>query len=44
MQNFIKKEGYNPITEFMQDVSIYWEAFERKTVRFPLFLKIGKVA
>ena len=27
-----------------QNASIYWGEFERKTVRFPLFLKMGKVA
>ncbi len=43
IQNFIKKEGYNPIEDLMLDISAHWDEQERKTVRFPLFIKIGKV-
>jgi SAM-dependent methyltransferase len=43
VQNFIKKNGYNPIPDFMLDLAPYWGEFERKLLRIPLFLKLGKV-
>jgi SAM-dependent methyltransferase len=43
VQNFIKKEGYNPVSEFIFEISPYWGEQERKMVRLPLFLKMGKV-
>jgi ubiquinone/menaquinone biosynthesis C-methylase UbiE len=43
VQNFIKKQGYNPVPAFIFDISPYWGELERKNVRFPLFLKLGKV-
>lgn len=43
VQNFIKVKGYNPIPTLMLDIGTVWEEFNRETVRFPIFMKIGKI-
>jgi ubiquinone/menaquinone biosynthesis C-methylase UbiE len=43
VQNFIKKNGFNPVPDFMLDLEPYWGELERKLLHFPLFLKIAKV-
>jgi ubiquinone/menaquinone biosynthesis C-methylase UbiE len=44
VQNCKNTEGVNPVDDFMLDLSAFWGEFERKLLRFPLFLKLGKVA
>ena len=43
VQNCICTEGVNPVDDFMLELSAYWSEFERKLVRFPLFLKLAKI-
>jgi SAM-dependent methyltransferase len=43
VQNCINTEGVNPVDEFMLDLSAYWNEFERKSLGFPLFLKMGRI-
>jgi ubiquinone/menaquinone biosynthesis C-methylase UbiE len=43
VQNCKNTEGVNPVDDFMLDLSAVWGEFERKLLRFPLFLKLGKV-
>jgi ubiquinone/menaquinone biosynthesis C-methylase UbiE len=43
VQNCKNTEGVNPVEDFMFDLSAFWGEFERKLLRFPLFLKIGKI-
>jgi ubiquinone/menaquinone biosynthesis C-methylase UbiE len=43
VQNCKNTEGVNPVDDFMLDLSAVWGEFERKLLRFPLFLKIGKI-
>jgi ubiquinone/menaquinone biosynthesis C-methylase UbiE len=43
VQNCKNTEGVNPVDDFMLDLSAVWGEFERKLLRFPLFLKMGKV-
>jgi ubiquinone/menaquinone biosynthesis C-methylase UbiE len=43
VQNCKNTEGGNPVDDFMLDLSAVWGEFERKLLRFPLFLKMGKI-
>ncbi len=43
VQNFINQEGYNPIPNLILDLEVYWNEFNRVSVRFPIFLKITKI-
>lgn len=42
VQNYIKKNGVNPVEEFMAEVRSMWRA-ERESVYFPLFLRLGLI-
>ncbi len=43
VQNFQNKEGYNPVTNLMHDIRKYWKDGIKHTVRFPIFMTIGRV-
>jgi ubiquinone/menaquinone biosynthesis C-methylase UbiE len=43
VQNCKNTEGVNPVDDFMLDLRRFWSEFERKLLRFPLFLKMGTV-
>jgi ubiquinone/menaquinone biosynthesis C-methylase UbiE len=43
VQNCKNTEGVNPVEGFMLDLSAFWGEFERRLLRFPLFLKLGKI-
>ena len=43
IQHFKKANGYNPIPNLMLDLEAFWGEFERKSLYFPVFMKIGKV-
>jgi ubiquinone/menaquinone biosynthesis C-methylase UbiE len=43
VQRFIKKEGYNPVDGFMENMKKIWTDDVEKPVRFPVFLKLGKI-
>lgn len=43
-QNFMKAEGVNPVPEFIRSIKHLWDEGETKTVRFPVFVKIGTIA
>ncbi len=43
VQNFINTEGYNPIPNLIFDLEVYWNEFNRVSVRFPIFLKMCKM-
>jgi ubiquinone/menaquinone biosynthesis C-methylase UbiE len=43
VQHFIRREGYNPVDNFMADMRQFWQEDAIQTVHFPLFLKLGKV-
>lgn len=43
VQRFIKKEGFNPVTPFIDGMNNKWEKTERKVVRFPVLLRVGVV-
>jgi len=40
-QKFIKKNGFNPVSEMMHEIAPLWGI--NKAVTFPLFLRIGKI-
>lgn len=42
-QKFIKAEGVNPVPDFIQSIKHLWDEQEVKTVRFPVFVKVGKI-
>ncbi|HEY0742666.1 MAG TPA: class I SAM-dependent methyltransferase [Chryseosolibacter sp.] len=42
-QKFINVERQNPVPDFIQSIRQYWDEGEIKTVRFPLFVKVGKI-
>ena len=43
MKRLKNTEGVNPVMEFMLDLSAVWGGFERKSLRFLLFLNLEKV-
>jgi SAM-dependent methyltransferase len=44
MQHFKKAHnGTTPIDDLMGDMAAYWSKFETKVLRFPIFMKIGRV-
>ena len=43
VQNFINAHSINPVTKVEQEIFDTWPEGEIKTVRFPLFLKLGKI-
>lgn len=43
VQRFIKKEGYNPVDGFIENLKKIWRDDTEKSVRFPIFLKLGRL-
>lgn len=43
VQRFIKKEGYNPVDGFIENLKAIWKMTEIKQVQFPIFLKLGRL-
>ena len=43
IQHFKKANGYNPIPKLMLEMEAFWGEFERKSLYFPVFMKIGRV-
>ena len=43
VQHFIKKEGYNPVNQFIYHLETIWKKEEVKTITFPVFLKIVRI-
>jgi SAM-dependent methyltransferase len=43
IQHFIKANGYNPISDLMLDIDAVWDEFNRESVHFPVFMKMGKI-
>ncbi|GJM33055.1 MAG: methyltransferase [Saprospiraceae bacterium] len=43
VKNFIKANGQNPVPELIQTIREYWPNDEKKSVEFPLFLRLGRV-
>jgi ubiquinone/menaquinone biosynthesis C-methylase UbiE len=44
IQNFKKAhKDATPIDDFMLDISAYWDEFETKIVRFPIFMTVGRI-
>jgi ubiquinone/menaquinone biosynthesis C-methylase UbiE len=43
VQHFIRKEGFNPVDNLMQEMRGIWSEGETQTVRFPVFLKLAKI-
>lgn len=41
VQHFIKKNGYNPVNQLVEDLSVVWNGSEK--VNFPLFTKVGQI-
>jgi hypothetical protein len=42
-QKFMKVNGYNPVDKFMFELAPLWTATEIKSVKFPVFLKLGRI-
>lgn len=43
-QKFIHANGFNPVENFIQTVRELWKENETKSVTFPVFLRLGKLA
>lgn len=42
VQNFIKKNGYNPVDELTEKIKPLWKK-EKESVYFPVFLRLGRI-
>jgi SAM-dependent methyltransferase len=42
-QKFIQANHFNPVTELMEKLKPHWQTNEIKPVRFPVFLRLGKI-
>ena len=42
-RQYIKENGKDPVPDFIETVKPLWKADETKAIRFPVFLKLGKV-
>lgn len=42
-QKFIRAEGVNPVTDFVQSINHLWNAQDFRKVRFPVFVKLGRI-
>jgi hypothetical protein len=42
-QSYIKKKGTNPVTEYSDVLRKAWGENERLPIRFPIFMKIGRI-
>lgn len=42
-QKFIKANGFNPVSDVIEKIKPAWPDEEVKTVRFPVFVKLGRI-
>ncbi|MFZ1808985.1 MAG: class I SAM-dependent methyltransferase [Cyclobacteriaceae bacterium] len=42
VQNFIRKNGFNPVDELIEEVKPLWKQ-EKESVYFPVFLRLGRI-
>ena len=42
VKHFIRKKGYNPIDKLQNVIKQYWKNEEKKEVKFPVLLRVGK--
>jgi ubiquinone/menaquinone biosynthesis C-methylase UbiE len=42
-RQYIKENGKDPVPEFIETIKPLWKTEETKAIRFPVFLKLGKV-
>jgi len=42
-QKFIRENGFDPVPEFLKTIAPHWRPGEVRAVRFPLFLKLGRI-
>ncbi len=43
VKKFITQNGYNPVGELHQKISLHWGNQETRQVRFPLLLRVGRI-
>jgi hypothetical protein len=43
VQHYIKRNGVDPVPQFIASLNNYWGAGELKQIAFPLFLKLGRI-
>ncbi len=43
VQKFKNNDGFNPVDDFIEELSSYWPADEKKDVGFPVFLRLGRI-
>lgn len=43
VKHFIKRNGYNPVDKLMWEIEKQWDAEQMQSIRFPLFMRVGKV-
>jgi len=43
VQQYKREHGSNPVNELMNNIDQLWKAAEKRTVSFPVFLRLGKV-
>lgn len=43
VQNYIRQKRENPVPPFIKAIQSYWKKGEIKSVRFPVFIKIGRI-
>ncbi|MEO6583263.1 MAG: class I SAM-dependent methyltransferase, partial [Ferruginibacter sp.] len=42
VQNFVKKNGYNPLPKLIEEINTHWATGAKKQVTFPLFVRIAR--
>jgi SAM-dependent methyltransferase len=42
VQKCIKTRGYNPVDQFIMEITPYWGEFSRQDVHFPIFIRAGR--
>lgn len=43
VKHFIKQNKYNPVDKLEQDIQQYWGKEQKKQVKFPLLLRVGRI-
>jgi len=43
VKHFIRDNGYNPVSEVIQELERHWSRKEKKEVNFPLLLRVGRI-
>lgn len=44
VQHFVRANGHNPLDTFAPEIEAAWPAHDPKTVRFPVFMRLGSMA